>query len=81
MQRKIFISGNSTVISLPREALEYLGVGVGDEIEIELGENERQVILTAHPSPLASSVSEEFARQVSEFIDQYRPTLEALARQ
>ncbi len=58
MLRKIFKTGNSTVVSLPREMLESLGVRDGSDV----------------------SVDEVFARQVAEFIDEYRSALDALAR-
>jgi putative addiction module antidote len=79
MQRTVFKSGNSIVISLPREVLEHLKVGPGDEVEIAVGEKEGEVVIVKAAS-LSGGVDEAFARQVSEFIEQYRPTLEALAR-
>lgn len=81
MRRTVFKSGNSTVISLPKEIMEYLGIGVGDDIEIDFGENEREVVITTRTNLLAGDLDEDFARQVSEFIERYRPTLEALAQQ
>lgn len=80
MRRKVFKSGNSTVVSLPPEIVEHLGVSLGDEVEIEIGENEREVMIIPAKAPvIATGVDEDFARQVSDFIEQYRPTLEALA--
>ncbi len=81
MKRTIFKSGNSTVIALPKEVIERLGVAVGDELEFEFNENERQIILLpAEPEMEANGVDETFARQVAEFIEEYRPALEALAK-
>jgi antitoxin component of MazEF toxin-antitoxin module len=69
------------VISLPREALEYLNLQEGTEIEIDLDRENRQVIIRPVELPLAiSGVDEKFAQQVAEFIEQYRPALEELAR-
>ena len=79
MLRKIFKTGNSTVVSLPREMLESLGVRDGSEVSIELDPVTRQITIR----PLERSVSgvnEVFARQVAEFIAEYRPALNALAR-
>ena len=81
MHRKIFRTGNSMVVSLPREALEVLNLYEGAEIEIDLDRENCQVILKPVELPLSNSgVDEKFAHQVSEFIEQYRPALEALAR-
>jgi putative addiction module antidote len=81
MLRKVFRTGNSVVISLPREALEYLNIQEGMEIEVDLDRENRQVILKRVETPLAiSGVDEVFAQQVAEFIEQYRPALKELAK-
>lgn len=81
MLRKVFRTGNSVVVSLPREALEYLDIREGTEIEINLDRENRQVTLKPVEMPLAiSGVDETFAHQVAEFIEQYRPALEKLAK-
>ncbi len=77
MLRKIFKTGNSMVVSLPREILEPLGVSDGSEVSVEL-EDGKIVIRPMQQSVLG--VDEEFARQLAEFIDEYRPALDALAK-
>ncbi len=79
MLRKLFRAGNSVVVSLPREAIEYLGLTEGSEVSVELDREGRQLVL----KPLsveAGDVTPEFARQVDAFIERYRPALEALAK-
>jgi antitoxin component of MazEF toxin-antitoxin module len=69
------------VISLPHEVLEYLNILNGTEIEVNLDRENRQVILRPVEIPLAiSAIDEKFANQVAEFIEQYRPALEELAK-
>ncbi len=81
MLRKVFRTGNSVVVSLPREALEYLNIQEGTEIEVDLDRENRQVILKPVEIPLAIlGVDEAFAQQVAEFIEQYRPALKKLAK-
>lgn len=81
MLRKVFRTGNSVVISLPREALDYLNIQEGTEIEVDLDRKNRQIILKPLAPPLAiSGVDEAFAQQVAEFIEQYRPALQELAK-
>lgn len=79
-KRKVFRSGNSVVVSLPEEALECLQVGVGGEVSLDLDWKRRELVVRPVPA-LPQGVSEEFARQVAEFIAEYRPALEALARE
>lgn len=79
MVRKVFKAGNSLVVSLPRESLEALGLVEGSEILVEVDAEQREVII--RPAGFAAGgVDETFARQVSEFIEQYGEALEALAR-
>jgi antitoxin MazE len=81
MLRKVFRTGNSVVISLPRDALEYLDIREGTEIEINIDRENHQLIIKPVKKPLEiTSIDEKFASQVAEFIEQYRPALEELAK-
>lgn len=77
MLRKIFKTGNSMVVSLPRKIFELLGVLDGSKVSVEL-EDGKIVICPMQQS--VPGVDEAFARQLAEFIDEYRPALEALAK-
>ena len=79
MLRKIFRTGNSIVVSIPREMLEKLGVKDGSEVSVELDAVTHQIVIRPVERQIAG-VDEAFARQVADFIDEYRPALEALAR-
>lgn len=79
MVRKIFKTGNSMVIALPKEMLEQLRVGEGAEVSVELDIESNHIVIAPLPSA-AEGVDAEFARQVAEFIAAYRPALEALAK-
>lgn len=79
MERKIFRTGNSMVVALPKQMLTALKLAEGNEVTVEL-DAERGQIVIAPVTDLAEGVDEEFAKQVAEFIEQYRPALEALAR-
>jgi putative addiction module antidote len=77
MLRKIFKTGNSLVVSLPREMLASLGTSDGSEVSVELEEGKIVIRPLRQAVP---GVDEGFARQLSEFIGEYRPALEALAK-
>jgi len=81
MLRKVFRTGNSTVVSLPKDVTDPLGVRDGSDVSVELDREHRQIIIRPVELPLsASGVDQEFARQVSEFIAEYRPALISLAK-
>ena len=80
MLRKVFKTGNSTVVSLPKEILDPLGMSEGSDVSVELDREKRQIVIRAANKPILTEIDETFARQVNDFIEQYRPALEALAR-
>jgi antitoxin MazE len=79
MARKIFKTGNSMVVSLPRESLESLNLKEGSEVSVELHKERGEIIITPVSRALPG-IDQEFARQVADFIERYRPALEALAK-
>jgi len=80
MLRKLFKTGNSIVVSLPKDVTEPLGVSEGTDVSVELDRENRQIIIRPVEQPIVGSIDEAFARQLAEFIEEYRPALEALAK-
>jgi putative addiction module antidote len=81
MLRKIFKTGNSVVVSLPKDIIEYLNMGEGTEVNVELDREKRQIVIKPAEHPMAvAGIDPEFAHQINEFIEQYRPALEELAK-
>lgn len=79
MIRRIFKTGNSIVVSLPKEWLDALRLTEGAEVDLHFDRARSLIELT--PTPVAfNGVDEQFAQQLSDFITQYRPALEALAK-
>jgi putative addiction module antidote len=80
MSRKIFKSGNSLVVTLPKDMLAYLQLGDGDAVHLRLDPERRQIVIKPTESPTEISVVDlEFAGQVADFVEEYRFALEALA--
>jgi putative addiction module antidote len=81
MLRKIIKMGNSLFISLPNEMIEFLQMREGSEIRVDLDREKDQIVITPSDSPMiAAGIDTTFARQVSEFTEQYRQALEELAK-
>jgi len=80
MRRKLFRTGNSIVISIPKDILDKLNLSEGESVSVELDSKQRQIVISPVEKPLVVDVNEAFARQVDEFIKEYRPALEALAK-
>jgi putative addiction module antidote len=80
MLRKIFRTGNSIVVSIPKDILDELELSEGENVSIELDSQHRQIVISPIEKLLAVEIDETFAKQVDEFIQEYRPALEALAK-
>jgi len=78
MARKIFRTGNSAVISLPRHVLESVGLELGDEVTIT-ADPERRWIVVAPAQERLPGVRPDFLDRVDRFIELYQPALETLA--
>lgn len=79
MVRKIFKTGHSLVITLPKDALERLDLHEGSAVSVSLdATGSRLIIEPAQPSTPGADMT--FANQLDGFIEQYRPALEALAK-
>lgn len=80
MSRKVFKTGNSTVVSLPKDVLDALQIQDGSQVDVFLDEPNQQIIIRPTEELPIAGVDVEFARQISEFISLYRPALEELAK-
>ena len=80
MLRKIFRAGNSFVVSIPTDILNALGLSEGKDVFVELDPQQRQIVISPVEKTIAGGIDEAFAKQVDEFIEKYRPALEALAK-
>lgn len=80
MRRKICAIGNSRGVSLPVEALEKLKLAVGSEVDIQVDEEKGRIVIEpVLKATFPEGVDADFASQVNDFIEQYRPALKKLA--
>lgn len=80
MLRKIFRTGNSIVVSIPKDILDELRLSEGEDVSVELDTQQRQIVISPVEKAIPTGIDEVFARQVDDFIEKYRPALEALAK-
>lgn len=79
MVSKLLKAEQGWVILLPEDTLEILGVTSEAEVSVTLRPDLQQIVITPTALPLPE-VDEVFAQQLAEFIEQYRPALQALAQ-
>ena len=81
MRRKIFKTGNSLVVSIPKDAIEEMQISEGTVVNVYYDRVTNKLIVeTVDTDQEAKGIDEEFEQQVSEFIEQYRPALDELAK-
>jgi antitoxin MazE len=80
MLRKIFRTGNSMVVSIPKDILDELQLSEGEDVSVELDPQQRQIVISPVEKAIPTGIDEAFAKQVDDFIEKYRPALEALAK-
>jgi antitoxin component of MazEF toxin-antitoxin module len=76
---KIFKADNDTVVSLPVKMLESLKLTAGEEVSVELDKEHGCIVITPAITN-AKGINTKFAKQVADFIGQYRPALDSLAK-
>jgi antitoxin component of MazEF toxin-antitoxin module len=79
MERTIFRSGNSHAVTLPPSVMKAFGLSDGSKVQVEIDE-ERGGILIVPTERTIPGVDADFMRLIDEFIEEYRPALEELAR-
>ena len=80
MLRKVFRTGNSMVVSIPKGILDELHISEGEDVSVELDPQQRQIVISPVQKAIPTGIDEVFARQVDDFLEKYRPALEALAK-
>lgn len=78
MVSKLIRTKQGLVVLLPEDTLEILGLTPDSEVSVALRPDLQQIVISPATLP-PLDVDEVFAQQLSEFIEQYRPALEALA--
>ena len=54
MTRKLFHSGNSTVVTLPADVLKALDLKEGDEVTLEVNVERGEIVITPAKRPVPS---------------------------
>jgi antitoxin component of MazEF toxin-antitoxin module len=79
MVSKLLKTEQGWVVLLPENTLEVLGLTPDTEVSVALRPDLQQIVITPADLPW-QDVDEVFAQQLADFIEQYRPALEALAK-
>ncbi|PIT92413.1 MAG: hypothetical protein COU08_02820 [Candidatus Harrisonbacteria bacterium CG10_big_fil_rev_8_21_14_0_10_42_17] len=78
MTQKVLKVGSSAGVTIPKKALEKLGLKIGDEISVEVSKNKQSV--TIKPAQELSRDDVIIARLTNDFINRYEQDLKSLAK-
>ncbi len=79
MERTVIKVGNSLAVALPPEMLRAYRLQQGSKVRIELDEEHGGILVKPAEAEVAG-IDAEFARQLDDFINQYRQALDSLAQ-
>jgi putative addiction module antidote len=81
MKRKVTAMGNSQGVLIPKEYLERLGLKKGSEVEVQVDEEKGQILIFSISKEVKKSgITPEFAQEVRDFIEEYKPALKKLSK-
>lgn len=75
MTQKVLKVGTSAAVTIPKKALQDLGIKPGDRVNVEIDKVSKTLTVQA-----AVKVDRELLDWTNIFIKRYRPALEALAK-
>lgn len=76
--QKIFKTGNSVAVTIPKNYLEELNLKVGVEVVME--KRDQELVVTPKRAKLAPEVDAKFMKMVDEFINEHEDVLQELSK-
>lgn len=75
MTQKVLKVGSSAAVTIPKRSLDELGLKPGDKVHVEIDRKRRSMLIRP-----VTKVDDEILHWTKQFIERYRPALEALAK-
>lgn len=76
--QKIFRTGNSVAVTIPKQYLEDLNFHEGTQVVVE--KRGEELVLSSKKSKLAPDVDAKFMKMVDEFMDEHEDVLQELSQ-
>ena len=80
MIQKVLKVGSAAAVTIPKKALQELGLKVGDSIALSINVPKQVVSITHVKKPKTLSRHRKIATLTLDFVGRYRKDLEALAK-
>lgn len=81
--QNVFRAGNSAAVTLSKQVLEETGIKIGDRIQVKTSTKPVKVEFIPAPKKILrhnAGITAPFIQSVEEFISEFRPALEELAK-
>lgn len=76
--QKLYKTGNSIAVTIPKQLLEKHNLKEGSEIVLE--EEDKKITITSKNNKLAPDVDAEFMKMIEQFADEHDDVLRELAK-
>ncbi len=80
MIQKVLRVGSSAAVTIPKKSLKELGLKIGDSVSLEVDLYTKSITICSLSARKAISRNKKVDTYALDFIERYRPALEALAR-
>lgn len=78
LTQKLYKSGNSVAVTIPKEFLQELNLKEGAQVVVK--KRGKDLIVSSRPTSIKTDVNQEFAKMVDEFINEHRDVLQELSK-
>jgi antitoxin component of MazEF toxin-antitoxin module len=78
MVRKLFLTGNTLAVAIPRAAAEAVGLQGGDYVEIECDPDAGAILVWPRDARQRLGLTSQYVEMVGEFLRDYGDALAAL---
>ena len=75
MTQKVLKVGTSAAVTIPKKAMEQLGIKIGDRVAVDVDLKQKSLRIER-----IAKTDQELLDWTDRFIERYRPALEALAK-
>jgi len=79
MLQKVIKVGNSAAVTIPKSFMDQTNIKIGDRVKVDTDPDKNSLLIKTRGRKTAP-ISQEFAQWTKDFIEEYRPMLEELAK-
>jgi len=80
MLQKVIKVGNSAAVTIPKSFMDQANINIGDKVKVDTDLELQRIIIQRKKKSAKKSANQKAVEWVDQFIKDYRPALEKLAK-